>query len=102
MRILLLLVFLSLNFSLFSQEIPREHRKANTMAIDMELGDKDILDLIAKNLINLDYQIEEIDKDFSLLSTKPRLIKNILNTYIKIKVSEGRAEFQNYTSMEWK
>lgn len=100
MKPFLFILLFQLCLTSFSQEIPKEDRRANTMIIPVE-GDKmEFFSHVAKSLISLDYEIENLDREFFLMSTKPILVKNVLNTYIKVRINESKAEFQNYTSME--
>lgn len=94
--VLIFLFFVSIQ----AQEIPKEYRSSNTMLIQMDKDALEILNLIGKALIEFDYEIEKIDKEYFTISTKPRLVKNILNYYIKVKVIDQRAEFQIYSSMD--
>lgn len=84
----------------FAQEIPKEYKKSNTMVIELESFSDENLTLIAKELIKFDFEIEKIDKEFFTISTKPRLAKNILNYYFKVKINDQKAEFQIYSSMD--
>lgn len=93
-----LILLFSLNIQ--AQEIPKEYRSSNTMLIQLDKDALEILELSAKALIEFDYEIEKIDKEYFTISTKPRLVKNILNYYIKVKVIDQRAEFQIYSSMD--
>jgi hypothetical protein len=100
MRVIPFIFVVLLSFKSFSQEIPKEYRSSNTMTIPIE-GDKgEFLSIIARSLISFDYEIENLDKEFFIISTKPLLVKNVMNTYIKVKLNDSKAEFQNYTSME--
>lgn len=102
MRALCLIIFLSLSMHLLGlgQEIPKEFKKSNTMIIELVSNPDESLILIAKELVKFDFEIEKIDKEFLIVSTKPRLAKNILNYYIKVKVIDQKAEFQIYSSMD--
>lgn len=93
-----LILLFSLNIQ--AQEIPKEYRSSNTMLIQLDKDALEILELSAKALIEFDYEIEKIDKEYFTISTKPRLVKNILNYYIKVKVIDQKAEFQIYSSMD--
>jgi hypothetical protein len=84
----------------FAQEIPKEFKKSNTMVIELEPLSDENLTLIAKELIKFDFEIEKIDKEYFTISTKPRLAKNILNYYFKVKINNQKAEFQIYSSMD--
>jgi hypothetical protein len=95
----LLLLFLIVP-AFLSAQVPKEHRKANTMIIETEESGEDLLMKIGRHLVDKDYEIDNLDKDFLTMTTKPRLVKNVLNTYIRVKVSGNKAEFQNYTSMD--
>ncbi|MFC5191106.1 hypothetical protein ACFPIK_04960 [Algoriphagus aquatilis] len=92
----ILLLFLNTQ----AQEIPKEYRSFNTMLIQLDKDAPEILELCAKALIEFDHEIEKIDKDYFTISTKPRLAKNVLNYYIKVKVIDQKAEFQIYSSMD--
>lgn len=70
------------------------------MVIELESFSDENLTLIAKELIKFDFEIEKIDKEFFTISTKPRLAKNILNYYFKVKINDQKAEFQIYSSMD--
>jgi ACT domain-containing protein len=94
---LLLLIF---NSGSYAQDVPKEHRGSNTMIITMEGEEDEIIKKVARNLVAFDYQIDKMDKDFFVIVTKPLLIKNVLNTYIKVTVSANKVEFQNYTSLD--
>lgn len=94
--VLIFLFFVSIQ----AQEIPKEYKKSNTMVIELESFSDENLTLIAKELIKFDFEIEKIDKEFFTISTKPRLAKNILNYYFKVKINDQKAEFQIYSSMD--
>ena len=83
-----------------AQEIPKEYRSSNTMLIQLGKEAPEILELCSKALIEFDHEIEKIDKEYFTISTKPRLAKNVLNYYIKVKVIDQKAEFQIYSSMD--
>lgn len=90
----IIIIILLTNSNIWAQEIPKEMRKSNTMVIQLEQTSDEILNLAAKALVQFDYEIEKLDKEFLTISTKPRLIKNILNYYIKVKSLDNQQIFK--------
>jgi len=100
MKFIITILTLVFSINLSAQEIPKEYRKSNTMVIQMDFSSEEILNLVARSLVEFDYEIDKLDSQFLTISTKPILAKNILNYYIKAKVIELKVEFQIYSSLD--
>jgi hypothetical protein len=91
----LTILFLLFTQVAFSQEVPKEYQKMNTMQVVMD-GD-DPLTEIAKKLMGDNFDIEVIDNELQYLRTMP-ISKDWVDWQIRIKVIGNKVEFQNYTS----
>jgi hypothetical protein len=81
----------------FSQEVPKEFQKMNTMVVVMD--SEDALTEIAKKLMSENFDIEVIDQDLQYLRTMP-ITKDWIDWQVRVKVNGNKVEFQSFTSMK--
>ena len=93
----LTILFLFLAQVAFSQEVPKEFQKMNTMVVVMD--SEDALTEIAKKLMSENFDIEVIDQDLQYLRTMP-ITKDWIDWQVRVKVNGNKVEFQSFTSMK--
>jgi hypothetical protein len=91
----LTLLFLFLAQVAFSQEVPKEFQKMNTMTVVMD----ETLTEIAKRLMAHNFDIEVMDQELQYIRTMP-MSKDWIDWQVRVKVTGNKVEFQNYTSMK--
>tara|TARA_R110000823_G_scaffold70449_7_gene162475 strand:- start:3215 stop:3643 length:429 start_codon:yes stop_codon:yes gene_type:complete len=91
----LTILFLFLAQVAFSQEVPKEFQKMNTMVVVMD--SEDALTEIAKKLMSENFDIEVIDQDLQYLRTMP-ITKDWIDWQVRVKVNGNKVEFQSFTS----
>jgi hypothetical protein len=91
----LTILFLFLAQVAFSQEVPKEFQKMNTMVVVMD----EPLNEIAKKLMAQNFDIEVMDEELQYIRTMP-MSKNYIDWQVRVKVIGNKVEFQNYTSFK--
>lgn len=96
MRKILFLLFILPTLA-WSQSVPKEFQKMNTMVIQSD--EPDFINVIASRLLDDGWMIDDLDEKLGTIRTLPRAVASV-QWQIRVRVKDNKAEFQNHTSME--
>lgn len=93
-----ILIIMFIPFFGFSQEVPKEFRKMNTIIVSPNLEGDDLLKEIGNIMIDDGFEIDKLDRDFNIITTSNKNIMG-MDWQIRVRIKDGLIEVTHFGRM---